>query len=119
MALHYVVLVQKTMSHVFYDLFTTVTTTLTVGLCSIRSGIEEKTLLNLGMNKSNVESRQRMYKEEIVDQCIETSVRNQCRCSFYCALLTQHVSVPIGGHLQVVWNTNIFEDSYCICQRIR
>jgi hypothetical protein len=36
---------------------------------------------------------------------IETSVRNQCRCSFYCALFTLHVSAPIGGHLQVVWNT--------------
>jgi hypothetical protein len=23
---------------------------------------------------------------------IETSVRNKCRCSFYCALLTLHVS---------------------------
>jgi hypothetical protein len=33
---------------------------------------------------------------------IETSVRNKCRCSFYCALLTLHVSAPIGGHLQVV-----------------
>jgi hypothetical protein len=30
---------------------------------------------------------------------IETSVRNKCRCSFYCALLTLHVSAPIGGHL--------------------
>jgi hypothetical protein len=36
---------------------------------------------------------------------IETSVRNKCRCSFYCALLTLHVSAPIGGHLQVVCNT--------------
>jgi hypothetical protein len=33
---------------------------------------------------------------------IETSVRNKCQCSFYCALLTLHVSAPIGGHLQVV-----------------
>jgi hypothetical protein len=33
---------------------------------------------------------------------IETSVRNKCRCSFYCALFTLHVSAPIGGHLQVV-----------------
>jgi hypothetical protein len=33
---------------------------------------------------------------------IETSVRNKCRCSFYCALLTLHVSAPISGHLQVV-----------------
>jgi hypothetical protein len=33
---------------------------------------------------------------------IETSVRNKCRCSFHCALLTLHVSAPIGGHLQVV-----------------
>jgi hypothetical protein len=32
---------------------------------------------------------------------IETSVRNKCRCSFYCALLTLHVSAPIDGHLQV------------------
>jgi hypothetical protein len=36
---------------------------------------------------------------------IETSVRNKCRCSFYCALLTLHCSAPIGGHLQVVCNT--------------
>jgi hypothetical protein len=35
----------------------------------------------------------------------ETSVRNKCRCSFYCALITPHVSAPIGGHLQVVCNT--------------
>jgi hypothetical protein len=32
---------------------------------------------------------------------IETSVRNKCRCSFYCALLKLHVSAPIGGHLQL------------------
>jgi hypothetical protein len=38
---------------------------------------------------------------------IKTSVRNKCRCSFYCALLTLHVSAPIGGHLQVVCNTKI------------
>jgi hypothetical protein len=38
---------------------------------------------------------------------VETSVRNKCRCSFYCALLTLHVSAPIGGHLQVVCNTKI------------
>jgi hypothetical protein len=32
---------------------------------------------------------------------IETSVRNKCRCSFYCTLFTLHVSAPIGGlHLQ-------------------
>jgi hypothetical protein len=36
---------------------------------------------------------------------IETSVRNKCRCSFYCALLTLHVSASIGGLLQVVCNT--------------
>jgi hypothetical protein len=36
---------------------------------------------------------------------IETSVRNKYRCSFYCALLTLHVSALIGGHLQVVCNT--------------
>jgi hypothetical protein len=36
---------------------------------------------------------------------IETSVCNKCRCSFYCALLTLHVSVPISGHLQLVCNT--------------
>jgi hypothetical protein len=35
---------------------------------------------------------------------IETSVSNKCRCSFYCALFTLHVSAPIGGHLQVVCN---------------
>jgi hypothetical protein len=40
-----------------------------------------------------------------INQHIETSVRNQCRCSFYCALLPLHVSAPIGGHLQVVCNT--------------
>jgi hypothetical protein len=33
---------------------------------------------------------------------VENSVRNKCRCSFYCALFTLHVSAPIGGHLQVV-----------------
>jgi hypothetical protein len=32
---------------------------------------------------------------------VETSVRNKCRCSFYCALFTLHVSAPIGGHIQV------------------
>jgi hypothetical protein len=36
---------------------------------------------------------------------VETSVRNKCRCSFYCALLTLYVSAPIGGHLQVVCNS--------------
>jgi hypothetical protein len=36
---------------------------------------------------------------------VETSVRNKCRCSFYCALFTLHISAPIGGHLQVVSNT--------------
>jgi hypothetical protein len=36
---------------------------------------------------------------------IETSIRNKCRCSFYCALFTLHVSAPTGGHLQVVCNT--------------
>jgi hypothetical protein len=35
----------------------------------------------------------------------ETSLRNKCRCSFYCALFTLLVSAPIGGHLQVVYNT--------------
>jgi hypothetical protein len=40
-----------------------------------------------------------------INQYIETSVRNKCRCAFYCALLTLHVSAPIGGHLQVVCNT--------------
>jgi hypothetical protein len=38
-------------------------------------------------------------------QYIETSTRNKCRCSFYCALFALHVSAPIGGHLQVVCNT--------------
>jgi hypothetical protein len=47
---------------------------------------------------------------------VETSVRNKCRCSFYCALFTLHVSVPIGGHLQVICNTKKFEGSYCICR---
>jgi hypothetical protein len=36
---------------------------------------------------------------------VETSVRNKCWCSFYCALFTLHVSAPIGGHLQVICNT--------------
>jgi hypothetical protein len=36
---------------------------------------------------------------------VETSVRNKCLCSFYCALLTLHFSAPIGGHLHVVCNT--------------
>jgi hypothetical protein len=36
---------------------------------------------------------------------VETSVRNKCRCSFYCALFTLHVSAPIDGHLQVVCTT--------------
>jgi hypothetical protein len=36
---------------------------------------------------------------------VETSVHNKCRCSFYCALFTLHVSAPIGGHLQAVCNT--------------
>jgi hypothetical protein len=40
-----------------------------------------------------------------VPKYVETSVRNECRCSFYCALLTLHVSAPIGGHLQMVCNT--------------
>jgi hypothetical protein len=38
---------------------------------------------------------------------IEIFVRNKCRCSFYCALFTLHVSAPIGGHLHVVCNTKI------------
>jgi hypothetical protein len=50
---------------------------------------------------------------------VETSVRNKCRCSFFCALLTLHVSAPIGGHLQVVCNIKKFEGSYRMCQRIR
>jgi hypothetical protein len=32
---------------------------------------------------------------------VETSICNKCRCSFYCVLLTLHVSAPIGGNLQV------------------
>jgi hypothetical protein len=36
---------------------------------------------------------------------VETSVHNKCRCLFYCALFTLHVSAPIGGHLQVVSST--------------
>jgi hypothetical protein len=31
---------------------------------------------------------------------VETSVPNKCRCSFYCALFTLHVSAPIGGHFR-------------------
>jgi hypothetical protein len=46
---------------------------------------------------------------------IETSVRNKCRCSFYCALLTLHVSADIGGHLQVVCSTKIFFESVTAC----
>jgi hypothetical protein len=30
---------------------------------------------------------------------------DKCRCSFYCALFTLHVSAPIGGHLHVICNT--------------
>jgi hypothetical protein len=36
---------------------------------------------------------------------IETSVHNKCRCLFYSALFTLHVSAPVGGHLQVACNT--------------
>jgi hypothetical protein len=36
---------------------------------------------------------------------VETSVHNKCRCSFYYVIFTLYVSVPIGGHLQVVCNT--------------
>jgi hypothetical protein len=49
---------------------------------------------------------------------VETSVRNKCRCSFYCAVLTLHVSAPIGGHLQVVCNTKNSK-AVTVCQRIR
>jgi hypothetical protein len=50
------------------------------------------------------EKRLKIFNESIQIQSIyiETSVSNKCRCSFYCALLTLHVSAPIGGHLQVV-----------------
>jgi hypothetical protein len=37
------------------------------------------------------------------DIYIEIYERNKCLCSFYCVLLTLHVSAPIGGHLQVVF----------------
>jgi hypothetical protein len=43
--------------------------------------------------------------KNLLTDIVETSVRNKCRCSFYCALFTLHVSAPIGGHLQVVCNT--------------
>jgi hypothetical protein len=58
----------------------------------------------------------RTFPNILSDQSIyiETSVHNKCRCSFYCALLTLHVSAPIGGHLQVVCNTQKFECSYCM-----
>jgi hypothetical protein len=49
---------------------------------------------------------------------IETSVRNKCRWSFYCALLTLHVLAPIVGHLQVVCNTKNSK-AVTVCQRIR
>jgi hypothetical protein len=39
----------------------------------------------------------RVY-QPIIYIYIETSVRNKCRCSFYCALLTLHVLASIGGH---------------------
>jgi hypothetical protein len=53
---------------------------------------------------------------------IETSVRNKCRCSFYCALLTLHVLAPIHYMFWPLlvaifrWfcNTKKFEDSYCM-----
>jgi hypothetical protein len=38
---------------------------------------------------------------------IETSVRNKCRCSFYCALFTLHVSAPIGGHVLHLLRTEV------------
>jgi hypothetical protein len=44
-------------------------------------------------------------KDQLLSIYIETSVRKKYRCSFYYALLTLHVSVPIGDHLQVVCNT--------------
>jgi hypothetical protein len=36
----------------------------------------------------------REHCEQSINLYIETSVRNKCRCSFYCALLTLHVSAP-------------------------
>jgi hypothetical protein len=56
-----------------------------------------KTLLEM-LNKRmlNCWACQNSYRIPIY---VETSVRNKCRCSFYCALLTLHVSAPIGGHL--------------------
>jgi hypothetical protein len=48
--------------------------------------------------KREESSRKQINTHQLI--YIETSVRNKCRCSFYCALLTLYVSVPIGGHLQ-------------------
>jgi hypothetical protein len=46
-----------------------------------------------------------LLSDQLIYVLVETSVRNKCRCSFYCALLTLHVSAPVIGHLQVVCNT--------------
>jgi hypothetical protein len=51
---------------------------------------------------TNLEVKKPVEVNTVLSIYIETSVRNKCRCSFYCALLTLHVSAPIGGHLQVV-----------------
>jgi hypothetical protein len=47
-----------------------------------------------------------MHPVACVSISIYRSLRTQqMSCSFYCALLTLHVSAPIGGHFQVVCNT--------------
>jgi hypothetical protein len=65
-------------------------------------------LVNFDTSK-NITAKHTMFSQRNIHKYqpiyVETSVRNKCRCSFYCALLTLHVSTPIGGHLQVVCNT--------------
>jgi hypothetical protein len=50
-----------------------------------------------------------------------TSVRNKVFCGdrFYCALLTLHVSVQFGGHLQVVRKHKKYLRQSLYIQRIR
>jgi hypothetical protein len=40
-------------------------------------------------------------------------------CSILLCTNLQHVSTPIGGHLQVEHTQNIYKRDHCICQRIR
>jgi hypothetical protein len=51
---------------------------------------------------------------------VKTSVRNTVFFSarFYCALITLHVSAPIGGHLQVVHKHKNIQGSHYIFNNI-